>query len=119
MLKEKFMQMLEGKKDLSDSQREAKMNAVKDLKGAASEIIGEKLGSLKKPAAVVAEVSVSKADGDKEAMDEALDEEMEASPQEQSFDEDMENFEGLDIDSINRQIEKLMQLKSQMESKES
>src|SRR4051812_14730606 len=114
MLDERFKKMLDKKKGLSDVEKDAKMDVVGDLRDAASEHMKKRMGSLKK-VTVASNSPEGLQDGLEKAEDIIGDQE---SPEvESSEQEPQEGFEGLDLDAINEKLQKLMDLKQQLEQK--
>lgn len=105
-----FKKMLEKKKGLSDVEKDAKMNVVKDLRDSASSMMKDKLGGLKK---------VTVASDSKEGLEEGLDkaeELLEGEDKEKTSEMEVPS-EDMGLDAINKHLELLMELKRKLEAK--
>jgi len=114
MLRDKLMEALKNKKkDLSDSERDAKMDVVKDLRKSAMDSMKDRLNGVKK----VSVMSDSE-EGLKEGLDKAEDiisgdesseeENDDIGPQGES--DEMDEFKAMDHDSLMKHIEKLQEI---------
>lgn len=146
---DKMKKMLHKKRDLNPNEKHARMNVVKHLRDMASEDMGHKLDGLKKVSVMSdnqhglekgldkakqivsnpemkslvegAENPYSGAEPFAEGgeVEESPEHEMSESPLEESQEHDLSEFHGLDMDQIDEKLQQLMELKRQMEAKES
>lgn len=115
MLKEKLIELLKKKKregaEISDVEKEAKMSAVKDLSGMASEMMGGKLKGLKKIT-----VASDSAEGLKEGLEKAEEiVEAKSEPEEEMEEESSDEMSSEEIDA---EIARLIEKKKALENKE-
>lgn len=141
MMDDKFLKMLSGKKkkrELSDEERNAKLNVMKDMRDMAAGAMGDKIKKLKKVT-----VASDSEEGIKEGLDKAKEIVGNADPKGEGESEDQEcscgspsceecseeveesedsdaspqDEEEMSEDEINKRLEELMKLKEKLKSK--